>query len=338
MLYETERELSQSRYKDSWEQIAGHTGRFICSVFPAQGVGLLWLVCLGCGTPTTPELPAPATVVEIEVQCQRVTQRLRDELGDRGDVVVRSPFVLAGDDTAHALSVRYEKQIEPLERAMRGSYFEMVPDRPITFLLCLNTASYHDLARHLFADEPVSKWGYYKPARRTVIVNLEHGAAGIGHEMTHALMDFDFPTAPFWFREGLAALHESVFVRETAVGTSLEGLRKGRWKAMQSLLDNDRLLTLEALLTAGKPSTGRAARRYAQARFFCLFLQQNQQLKTYYQRFKRASSVDPHGIRTLLEVLGKQHLEDVDRDFRHWLEELSVAPARRADAAYLDAR
>ena len=338
MLYETERELSQSRYKDSWKQIAGHTGRFICSVFPARGVGLLWLVCLGCGTPTTPELPAPATVVEIEVQCQRVAQRLRDELGDRGDVVVRSPFVLAGDDTAHALSVRYEEQIEPLERAMRVSYFETVPDRPITFLLCVHTASYRELARHLFADEPVSKWGYYKPGRRTVIVNLEHGAAGIGHEMTHALMDFDFPTAPFWFREGLAALHESVFVREAAVGTSLEGLRKGRWKAMQSLLDNDRLLTLEALLTAGKPSTGRAARRYAQARFFCLFLQRNQQLKTYYQRFKRAGSADPHGIRTLLEVLGKQHLEDVDRDFRHWLEELSVAPARRADAAYLDAR
>ncbi len=338
MLYQTERELSQPRYKDSWEQIPGHTGRFICSVFPAQGVGLLWLVCLGCGTPTTPELPAPATVVEIEVQCQRVAQRLRDELGDRGDVVVRSPFVLAGDDTAQALSVRYEKQIEPLERAMRVSYFETVPDRPITFLLCVHTASYRELARHLFADEPVSKWGYYKPGRRTVIVNLEHGAAGIGHEMTHALMDFDFPTAPFWFREGLAALHESVFVRETAVGTSLEGLRKGRWKAMQSLLDNDRLLTLEALLTAGKPSTGRAARRYAQARFFCLFLQQNQQLKTYYQRFKRAGSVDPHGIRTLLEVLGKQHLEDVDRDFRHWLEELSVTPARRADAASLDAR
>ena len=338
MLYETERELSQSRYKDSWEQIAGHTGRFICSVFPAQGFGLLWLVCLGCGTPTTPELPASATVVEIEVQCQRVAQRLRDELGDRGEVVVRSPFVLAGDDTAQALSVRYEKQIEPLERAMRVSYFETVPDRPITFLLCVHTASYRELARHLFADEPVSKWGYYKPGRRTVIVNLEHGAAGIGHEMTHALMDFDFPTAPFWFREGLAALHESVFVRETAVGTSLEGLRKGRWKAMQSLLDNDRLLTLEALLTAGKPSTGRAARRYAQARFFCLFLQRNQQLKTYYQRFKRAGSVDPHGIRTLLEVLGKQHLEDVDRDFRHWLEELSVTPARRADAASLDAR
>ena len=131
-----------------------------------------------------------------------------------------------------------------------------------------------------------------------MIVNLEHGVAGIGHEMTHALMDFDFPTAQFWFREGLAALHESVFVREAAVGTSLEGLRKGRCKAMQSLLDNDRLLTLEALLTAGKPSTGRAARRYAQARFFCLFLQRNQQLETYYQRFKRAGSADPHGMRT----------------------------------------
>ena len=319
-------EVSQSRYRGYWEQIAGHPGRFICRDFPGRVAGLLLLVCVGCGTPTAPELPAPATVVDIEVECQQVAQRLRDELGDRGEVVVRLPFVLAGDDTADALIVRYQQEIEPLERAMRLSYFEMVPDRPITLLLCMHTTSYRDLARHLFADEPVSKWGYYKPGRRTVIVNLEHGVAGIGHEMTHALMDFDFPTAPFWFREGLAALHESVLVRETALGTSLEGLRKGRWKAMQSLLDTDRLLTLEALLTAGKPSTGRAARRYAQARFFCLFLQRNQQLETYYQRFKRAGSADPHGIRTLLEVLGKQDLEDVDRDFRYWLEELSVTP------------
>jgi hypothetical protein len=107
---------------------------------------------------------------------------------------------------------------------------------------------------------------------------------------------------------------------------------------MRSLLDSDRLLSLEALFTGGKPSVGWAARRYAQARFFCLFLQRNQWLETYYQRFKQAGSADPQGIRTLLEVLGKQKLEDVDRDFRHWLEELAVTQASREDAASSDAR
>ncbi|MEE3370886.1 MAG: hypothetical protein VX346_16225 [Planctomycetota bacterium] len=330
--------MAQLRYKGYWEQIAGHAVRLICSEFPGRVSGLLLLLCVGCGTPTAPEFPAPATVVDIEVECQRVAQRLRDELGDRGEVVVRSPFVLAGDVATRELIVRFEQQIEPLARAMREAYFETVPDRPITLLLCSQTTSYSDLARHLFADEPVSNWGYYKPGRHTVIVNLERGPAGIGHEMTHALMDFDFPTAPFWFREGLAALHESVFVRETEEGVCLEGLQEGRWKAMQTLLENDRLLTLRALFRGGKPRSGWAARRYAQARFFCLFLQRKQQLQTYYQRFKRAVSTDPSGTRTLLEVLGQPGLEDIDLEFRDWLETLSNKPAIRADTTSLEER
>ncbi|MBB75541.1 MAG: hypothetical protein CMJ75_13625, partial [Planctomycetaceae bacterium] len=103
--------MSQLRYKGYWEQIAGHAVRLICSDFPVRVSGLL-LLCVGCGTPTAPEFPAPATVVDIEVECQRVAQRLRDELGDRGEVVVRSPFVLAGDETADGLIARYQQQIE----------------------------------------------------------------------------------------------------------------------------------------------------------------------------------------------------------------------------------
>lgn len=331
-------EVSQSRYKTSWQQNHGRFVRLIFTDVPGRVPSLLLLVFMGCGAPTVPESTAPATVIKIEVECQRVAQRMRQDLGDRGEVVVRPPFVLAGDGPTRELIIRYQQQIEPLARAMRETYFKTVPDRPITFLLCSQTTSYRNLARHLFADEPGSNWGYYKPGRRTVIVNLERGAAGIGHEMTHALMDFDFPAAPFWFREGLAALHESVSVCETEVGARLEGLQEGRWKAMQSLLDSDRLLSLEALCTGGKPSAGWAARRYAQARFFCLFLQRNRWLETYYQRFKRAGSADPQGIQTLLEVLGKQNVEDVDRDFRHWLEELAVLQANREDAASLDAR
>ena len=331
-------EVLPPRYMKSWQQSPGRSLWLISGQFSGGVSRLLILLCIGCGTSATPDPPVPVSRIELEPECERVAQRMRDALGDRGEVVVRVPFVLAGDGAARELIARYQQQIEPLARAMRLSYFEKVPDRPITFLLCSQTGSYRDLARHLFADEPVSKWGYYKPSRHTVVVNLERGPAGIGHELTHALMDFDFPAAPFWFREGLAALHESVVVRETAEGVCLEGLREGRWKAIQTLLENDRLLTLGTLLRVGKPRPGRAARRYAQARFFCLYLQRRRQLKRYYQRFKRAGTADPHGTRTLLEVLGKPDLEAVDFDFRGWLETLSEKPATRADATSLDER
>ena len=93
---------------------------------------------------------------------------------------------------------------------------------------------------------------------------------------------------------------------------------------MQSLLADDNLSALDVLLTRGKPRTGWAARRYAQARFFCLFLQRKQALRTYYQSFRQDCSSDPQGIRTLLKVLGRQELQEVERDFRRWLDELSI--------------
>ena len=331
MLVEVDRLVGQR--SNGWGSTESSTSRSgIALRFATVRLVFLGPLLIGCGADRAVEDAPRPVASQIDDRCHRVAERLRDELASRGEVVVREPFVLAGDVSSGQLVRWYQQTIQPAAQAMHNAYFTTAPDRPITILLCSREASYRDLADHLFADRPDSSWGYYKPGHRTLLVNLQSGFAGVGHELTHALMDVDFPAAPFWFREGMAGLHESYRHRETAAGPRLEGLVEGRWKAMRSLMEADRLLGIAALLNRGRPPRDRAARRYAQARFLCLFLQQRHCLERYYRCLKRDIGTDPQGIRTLLEVLQKPTLDEVDRDYRSWLEGLRAARAGRDQA------
>ena len=99
--------------------------------------------------------------------------------------------------------------VQPVCDALLASYFRQLPDRPVTILMFATEAAYRRAAEQLFFDRRVSRFGYYKPGRRTVLVNLAEGDGGLLHELTHVLMDADFPNAPLWLQEGLATLHES---------------------------------------------------------------------------------------------------------------------------------
>ncbi len=68
--------------------------------------------------------------------------------------------------------------------------------------------SYNRYCNALFGDSGISVYGYYKPQLRTLALNLATGGGTLTHELTHALVDFDFPEVPAWFNEGLASLHE----------------------------------------------------------------------------------------------------------------------------------
>lgn len=51
--------------------------------------------------------------------------------------------------------------------------------------------------------------GYYDWRRQQLVFRAPPGSAGtLNHELTHALVFWDFPLAPRWLEEGMAALHE----------------------------------------------------------------------------------------------------------------------------------
>ncbi len=89
---------------------------------------------------------------------------------------------------------RWHREHDRLRRAGPGSQlFPQTPTKPVTVLLFSGEASYDRYARKLFNEAGVSVYGYYKPDRRTLVMNIATGGGTLIHELTHAADRFRFP-------------------------------------------------------------------------------------------------------------------------------------------------
>ena len=71
---------------------------------------------------------------------------------------------------------------------------------------------------------------------------LATGGGTLSHELTHALMEADFPNAPGWISEGLASLHEQL-------GANNQPLDNYRYYYLEFTLEKFRqLIPLKKLL------------------------------------------------------------------------------------------
>jgi hypothetical protein len=265
----------------------------------------------------------------LEIQCREQADEWRTRVSGQLAVVVCTPWILAGDMTAGALRQRYEDGLEPVCRAMRAEYFRTPPDRPLTALLFSREDVYRTWSERLFADREVSRFGYYKSGRRTLVVNLAEGDGPLWHEITHALLGFDLHRPPPWLDEGLATLHETAVLAPGLDGERLRGQTNWRLDVLRSALRDQRWPALRDLLYAEELAGSDAAVRYAQARYFCLFLQQEGRLAGYYRRLRERLASDPHGERTLREIYPDWSLAELDGRFRQWLRSLPSAGADR---------
>ena len=235
--------------------------------------------------------------------------------------IVRPPFVLAGDLSGAELQTKFEAAIRPACEALLADYFRQLPQRPVLVLMFTTEASYREAAEQLFFDREVSRFGYYKPGRQAILVNLAEGDGALFHELTHVLMDADFPNAPPWLQEGLATLHEAVEVgggepgadgfeslaiEDTAVtsrrGQALRPVLNWRAAILRHARDEDRLPSVQQLIRSASFRGPNEALDYAYARYFCLFLHQRGVLSRYYAALRERAQTDPTGERTLLEV------------------------------------
>jgi hypothetical protein len=264
---------------------------------------------------------APAESRELEDACRDEAEDLGGRLGDDCQVIVRPPFVLAGDLSEAGLSRWYDRTIHPASQAMNASYFSVQPDEVITILLFSGEEPYNRYAKSLFGDEEVSVYGYFKPASRTLVMNIGTGGGTLVHELTHALMEFDFPKVPDWFNEGLASLHEQCQFRED--GSGIDGLVNWRLPKLQEAIADGRLRSLESLISADDfRSSAQVGLNYAQARYFCMYMQEQGVLGDYYHRFRKNQKADPLGAATVLEVFPGKSWQDLDEEFREWVRTL----------------
>jgi hypothetical protein len=199
-------------------------------------------------SPSDFALPADQADPVLARACSRSAERLERELGPECRILERAPFVLGGDLGLEELAAWHEKTIAPAVRAMENCYFRARPNQPITVLLFRTQHGYDHYTQKLFGEADISPYGYYKPNLRTLLVNVATGNGSLLHELTHALVDFDFPNVPDWFNEGLASMHEQSRFRDGPSGPSIEGLVNWRLQGLQIVIGRGQLRSLVSLV------------------------------------------------------------------------------------------
>jgi hypothetical protein len=262
--------------------------------------------------------PALAPAVDLSEQAAATAAALRKRLDGSFKIVVDPPFVVAGNITEPALRTYLARSIVRPARAMWASYFTRRPDRVITILLLADGDSYRAWAKRLFGDTDVSYFGYYRDVDRTLVMNIDTGTGTLVHELTHALIRYDWPRVPTWFDEGLASLHEQCSVKDTAI----TGLPNWRLGSLQNAIRAGRLRPLADLVAAGDFYGAHRGINYAHARYFCLYLQHRGLLKRFYRDYKAAFAAGTPATTVIETVCGKP-IADVDREYRAWAITLS---------------
>ncbi len=268
--------------------------------------------------------PAIATASDdLRQACRRAGDRLADRAGPALRVIARPPFVIGGDLSEDELAHCHADTIAPAVEAMQRHYFRSRPFEPITVLLFAAEASYNRYSREWYGDSGISVYGYYKPNERTLLVNHATGNGTLLHELTHALFDFEMDKPPVWLNEGLASLHEQCRFRADADGPWIEGLVNWRLEGLQTVIRQGRLRSLLDLVEERDFRGPLVGTNYAQARYFCMYLQQRGKLAEFFDDFRECRADDPAGTAAVVRAVGGQSWEDLDRDFQQWVLELS---------------
>lgn len=262
------------------------------------------------------------TSVQLNSSCRQTAASIQERIGGNCQIIVRPPFVLAGEFDVDQLERYHRLLVSPIARALSTVYFDTPPTEPITILFFSGDQPFRDQARRLDRRSVGREYGYYHHADRRIVINAATGNGTLAHELTHALARDDFPEIPPWFDEGLAALHEQCEFSDD--GLRLNGMSNWRLNVLLDAIQLSKLDSIEALISRPSIPPERADVDYAHARYFCLYLQSRRLLAPFYRKFRRAVETDPTGIVTLRKLLQADSLETTDDEFRRWA--LDLAP------------
>jgi hypothetical protein len=230
--------------------------------------------------------------------------------------LVCGPFVVAGDVSRRALDGYCRDTILAAQAALRRMYIDKDLQKPVVILLIDNDAEYRRVAKQWLAQEQPSHFGFYQPGRRVMLMNVSTGTGTLVHELTHALIEPDFPGVPSWFNEGFASLFEQCSIQ----GESIRGLINWRLPGLQSAISSGKLRSLREMM-ADKDfyAPARAGVNYAQARYLMLYLQEKGLLQKFYRSFRDRAGVDPTGVKVLEQTVGADNLNQFEEGWQRWV-------------------
>lgn len=259
--------------------------------------------------------------------CENVAQEIPTQLDRNCAVLIRPPFVIAGDMTEEVLERLHRDVVQPTARALNVGFFDVTPTEPITIVAFAKEAGFRDFARRVDHRQPDSYYGYYLRTHRRLVVNVSTGAGTLAHELTHALAHFDYPNMPEWFDEGLASVYEQSEFADT--GHRLTGTDNWRVHHVLRAMHGNRLRATGDLIQGRSVRANNESIDYAHARYVCLYLQDQQLLEPFYRKLRSRSETDPSGWQTLREIVGRESSEELDKDFHRWVVKYHKAQRQR---------
>lgn len=230
----------------------------------------------------------------------------------------RDNFLIASDLEFDEAEYVVDGVFDFCRRALLRLYFDKAPAnaRTVNLYVFRDYTSYATGLRRFLSMDPISPYGHYGHSQKYLVINYDTGPGTLVHEMTHALMADDFPEAPIWIAEGMASLYEQC----RAEGTILRGEDNWRLPELKSAVSRGTMTPLGRLFTM-TPSAFRAQNEslhYAQARYFCKYLEELGLLPAIYREFRSRYQQDPTGARFVVQAFGKP-LDAIDAAWQKWI-------------------
>ncbi len=219
-------------------------------------------------------------------------------------IIIRFQYFVIFSSLEPALTYKLvDNDLRNTITTMQKHYTEKYPDSLTALFLFEDYNSYKEFSINTFDMDPedLSPYGFYKISRNAITIRYVSWKGSIAHEVTHAMIQADFPQVPSWFNEGMAALHENAKFNNDKLETSFS------WRILslrRSFRENT-YTPLKFLMVTNDEElySGRASFYYAQSCYLLMYLMDKGLITDYYKLFRKSYEEDPTGISQLETVL-----------------------------------
>jgi hypothetical protein len=226
---------------------------------------------------------------------------------------IAGPFFVIGDESPARVE-HYAQTVDWTVGHLKRDFHMREPPNVIDVWLLGSSDSYVDNAVRLFGKRPSTPYGFFLPEHQALFMNIATGGGTLVHEVVHPFIAASFPAVPAWFNEGLASLYEAV--REEH--GQLWGLPNWRLDGLKRAIRARKLPSFAAMTGDSDTRFYASSTGYAQARYLCLYLQENGLLHRYYDEFSSRAAADPTGYKTLVRVLGNPDMARFEKQWQTW--------------------
>ena len=252
--------------------------------------------------------PKPEATYDLSADQQRRIRAAKDELGGRTVVttIISDVFVVIGPPGWQGAQL--DQSVALFKSAMAGymnGRFSKKPEQAVSVYLFPTKEAYQSFCTQKYAAPCISKYGFYQPAERYLVMHIGAGAGGLTHEIVHPLVEADFPQAPTWINEGIASLFEQPVIPRPGEIHGAKNWRHPRLKRALSSNERDKA-RLDVLFGMTDETFRDDAEdlHYAMARYVCQWLDERGKLWPFYQKWRDNVATDPTGEKSFEEVVG----------------------------------